>query len=81
MEEEPKYHTDILILDTLAQLHAIYMVVGENNFALHCATLHMLELIPTFNMSPLDTLKYQKPLSVRKEHNHTIYCKTKPPLD
>lgn len=42
MEEELKYHTDILILDTLAQLHAIYMVVGENNFALHYATLHML---------------------------------------
>lgn len=37
MEEELKYHTDILILDILAQLYAIYMVVGENNFALHYA--------------------------------------------
>lgn len=89
MEKELKYHTDILILDILAQLCAIYMVVGENNFTLcqlnavcTCSlAMQQRELTPTFSMSPLDTLKYQKPLSGGKEHNHTIYYKTKPPLD
>lgn len=37
MEEELKYHTDILILEILAHVYAIYMVVGENNAALHYA--------------------------------------------